>query len=103
MTKLKTIPQVRDELIEVALELEMWGGSLPLANSRRIKRLVKSLHRRPPVRRAAKEHAKVTPALYTQIKLYAGANPSMSYARIGARFNVSNGRVSEIVAGKRAA
>ncbi len=99
---MKTIPQVRNELLEVADVVQSWGDAgIPV--SRTIKRLVKSLYRRPAVRRAATEHARVTPQLGNRIKVFALANPTMSYAKIGLRFNVSNGRVSEIVAGKRAA
>ena len=100
MTKFKTIPQVRTELLAVATQLNTWGFPAPAS---RIKKLVKSLHRRPAVRRAVKEHATVTPSLRNKIRVFAEANPDMSYAKIGRRFNVSNGRVSEVVAGKRAA
>lgn len=98
MVKMKTIPQVREELLYIAN-----SNSVDETAQRSIKRLVKSLYRRPAVRRAATEHAKVTTSLHNQIKTYAEAHHSMSYAKIGRRFNVSNGRVSEIVAGKRAA
>lgn len=92
----KTIPQVREALLLIANEVDA-------SQSRKIKRLVKSLYRRPAIRRAATEHANVTPQLRSQIAAYATLRPNASYAAIGREFNVSIGRVSEVIAGKRAA
>lgn len=94
---MKTIPQVRNELLDIAANVQ------DKVLGRKIYSLVKQLHRRPAVRRAAIEHAKMTPELSIRIKRYAELHPRMSYATIGLRYNVSNGRVSEVVAGKRAA
>jgi hypothetical protein len=83
---LKTVPEVRARLLEIAEELQ---------------ELERQLWRRPAVRRAKAEHNKMTPRLAFRVRRYASANPSMSYAKIGRVFNVHPGRVSEVVAGKR--
>lgn len=107
---MKTIPQVREELLALAKDLKVSArlqnddqAIVSLNSSRKIIRLVKSLYRRPAIRRATTESAEATPMLMRRIKSYALSNTSMSYAKIGRHFNVSVGRVSEAVAGKRAA
>lgn len=97
---MKTIPQVREELMLVASVINNLGYS-QLSN--KLKRLIKDMHRRPSVRKAAKESAPFTPELAVRIKNYADIHPSLSYIKIGKRFNVSIGRVSEALAGLRAA
>lgn len=95
---MKTIPQVREELIKLAN-----GNGVSAQASRKIKRLVTDMKRRKAVRRAATESAETTPALLARIRRFALANPNKSYKAIGNQFNVATGRVSEAVAGKRAA
>lgn len=94
---MKTIPQVRKELLEIA------NTTRSPQLSRKLKLLVNNMYRRPAVRRAAKEHAEYTPELGRRIKLYALGHPTASYTVIAAHFDVSIGRVSEAIAGKRAA
>ena len=95
---MKTIPQVRNELLELAN-----SGTIGVSQSRKIKSLVKSLYRRPAIRRATPEHRHVTSELSASIRDWADKNPDHSYATIGRIWNVSIGRVSEAVAGKRTA
>lgn len=95
---MKTIPQVRIELLELADTLN-WN--LPM--QRKLKSLVKSLHRRKPIRRAATENVKFTPAVKAAIKRSARDNPGASYAVLGRQHRVSIGRVSEALAGRRQA
>ena len=101
---MKTLPQVRFELTQIAkclkdtehLELLDREGL-----GRVINRLVKSMHRRKCVRRANIEHATITPELLKRIKQYATQHPTKSYAFIGNKFNVAIGRVSEALVGRR--
>lgn len=94
---MKTIPQIREELLEVAGELR----NLRLSN--KIKRLVTQMKRRKAVRRSNRDSAPFTPQLAIRIRNYANSHPHLSYKAIGTTFNVASGRVSEAVAGKRAA
>lgn len=97
---MKTIPQVRTELTELASNLRSEGNR---GTAIRINNLVKHMFRRPSVRRAAKESVVFTPAVAREIRSYAAAHPASSYKRMAARFNVTIGRVSEALAGRRAA
>lgn len=94
---MKTIPQVREELLKLANTLDDRG------TVRKLKNLVKHMYRRAPVRRAGREHIALTPMLVARIKKVASMNSDISYATLGRMFNVSIGRVSEALAGKRAA
>lgn len=94
---MKTIPEIRKELLELATHLNS-----PRLKSK-LKSLVKQMYRRPTVRRAATESTPMTPALRSRIRAFAAANPRMSYIKMAPRFRVSTGRISEALAGKRAA
>lgn len=97
---MRTIPQVREKLTEVAEALNEAG----MRNaSRTIKQLVRNMYRRPSVRKAATESVKFTPAVAARIRLFARRNPLASYLTMAKRFYVSTGRISEALAGKRAA
>lgn len=93
---MKTIPQIRKELLDIATTVS------PSAKTK-IKALVLQMFRRPYVRRAPNDSVTVTPTLLRTIKSFAIANPTWSYKRIGNKFKVASGRVSEAIAGKRAA
>lgn len=97
---MKTIPEVREDLLSIAKELKDGGE---ISYSRKIKRLVKALHRRAAVRRAKPDHFEFTPQIANRIRAYANLYPSKSYAAMSREFNVSIGRVSEVLAGKRKA
>ena len=107
---MKTVPQVRVELLAIAKQLKADAVSPsnsptsdPRHVSRQIVRLVNSLKRRKAVRRAPIEHAKLTPELKARIKQYASSHHSASYASMGLRFNVAISGISTAIAGKRAA
>lgn len=63
--------------------------------------LRQEISRRKPVRRAPPSSTPMTPKLEVQIRAFARANPTWSFAKIGEHFNVNGGRVSEAVRGKR--
>lgn len=94
---MKTIPQVRKELLLLADAVRNDKVS------RKLKSLVRNMYRRPYARKARTESITCTPELARQIKFFARSNPTWSYKRIANNFNVSIGRVSEAVAGKRQA
>lgn len=96
---MKTIPQVRTALKLVATEVDQLNPNI----ARRIRGLILDMYRRPAVRKVKTESVEFTPELGRKIKAFARNNPNKSYKRIANRFNVSIGRVSEALAGKRAA
>jgi hypothetical protein len=93
-----TIPDVRNTLAVIALNLRLTGRS---REANQIEWCIMELHRRSYVRKARAKSAPATTGLYNQIRAYAAANPGASYMEIGQVFKVSNGRVSEALAGKR--
>ena len=96
---MKTIPQIREELLEIADTID----GEEISSARRIRRLVKAMYRRPAIRRAQAESRPVTPELMDYIRNFAKQNPTYSYATIGRIWGVAIGRVSEALSGKRAA
>jgi len=56
------------------------------------------LIRRTPTRRAQPMSARMTPRLQGAIREWALANPEMTMSDIAAKFNVNQGRVSEVLA-----
>lgn len=104
MPTMKTIPEVRKELLKVASTLRLNDGYTDLyTEANKIVNLVRSMYRRKAVRRAPIEHVTLTPSLAAKIKKYAKRHQKQSYATIGNKFNVSIGRVSEALVGKRVA
>lgn len=81
-----TIPECRDELRAVI---------------RKLREIERNMYRRPAARRARREHDVMTAALARRIRAFAKEHPRMSYRRIGERFNVGIGRVSEAIRGRR--
>ncbi len=94
------IPAGRDKLHALADHLEMIGSDGVAIAIRTI--VAEHFHRRKPTRKAAPRSAKMTPRLRTHIRCYAHDYPAANYMQIGSFFNVSSGRVSEALAGKRA-
>jgi hypothetical protein len=80
------IPEIQDELREIAVKLQM---------------LADKLSRRKAIRKAAPSSTPMTPELAREIREFAMANWELSYSDIAQHFNVNPGRVSEAVAGKR--
>lgn len=86
------IPEIQNELMHIAGQ-----HNLP-----RVMELALELSRRPPISKAPPTSTPMTPMLAAQIATYhrimPGPPTQMEIARV---FNVSQGRVSEVLAGKR--
>lgn len=63
--------------------------------------LADEMGRRSPRQRAPSTSAPMTDALKAQIRAMKAAEPDLSQAEIGRRFNLNPGRVSEALRGKR--
>ena len=59
------------------------------------------LRRRSPVRRAKVTSKRMTPALRDRIRAMAEAHPEMTMHEIAKALDVNQGRVSEVLAGRR--
>ena len=79
------IPEIRDELSEIASRLLV---------------LVKELERRRGPK-APRNSAPMTPKLAASVRAYKRANPDATQVDIGRHFNINQGRVSEALRGKR--
>ena len=105
MTK-RTIPQVRVRLAEVAEELRALSPAceqprdiLRLASE--INALVVEMVREPAVRRAPTQSPYVTDKVVKAVRRLADNNPDVPMNRIAEHFGINQGRVSEILNGKR--
>lgn len=85
------IPQVADRLREIAAE----------AGLSELSRLADELRRRPAGRKARPSSRPMTDELAREIRAYRRANPHLSQVEISRRFNVNQGRVSEVLKGVR--
>lgn len=85
------VPDVRDRLRELACEHGI----------EELYQLADELVRRQHGRRAPVESATVTEELATAVRAYRAAFPEMSMHRVGLVFQLNQGRVSEILFGKR--
>ena len=81
-----TLPEIRAELLAMAERLTL---------------LAHETKRRPPTKRAKKTSVRVTAAIRADVKRTHKAHPSWSNARIGRKYPIDGGRVSEIISGKR--
>lgn len=104
------IPQARDEIARVIDHCRKEENGEHNVEARaafgevatRLSAIVSEhMHRKPPVRRGQRDSTKMTPELAASIRAYAEADPTLSQRAIGEHFNVSSGRVSEVLAGKR--
>lgn len=77
-------------------------ASLVAAMAGRLEQLIDETRRRSPVRRAPRTSRPLTPTLATAIRAYAAANEDATEHAIAVVFGVNQGRVSEVLAGKRA-
>lgn len=80
------LPEVEARLSQIASE---------------IAELSRHIARRSPMKRAPRASAKVTAELRRQIREFAKTHPDWTQLRIGQKFNVNQGRVSEAMRGKR--
>lgn len=85
------IPEVADRLRSIAAE----------AGIDELRRLADELRRRPAGRKARPSSEPMTDRLAQQIRAYRRANPSLSQVEISRRFAVNQGRISEVLKGKR--
>jgi hypothetical protein len=85
------LPEVASRLRELAIDLDC-NELTDLANE---------IGRRSPRQRAPTTSAPITDALKAQIRAMKAAEPHLSQAEIGRRFNLNPGRVSETLRGKR--
>jgi hypothetical protein len=92
-----TIPEIRVRLHEIADEYGVSGEV-----SRELHYLAEQTRRRPPVRHVRRPHQATPDArLARAIREYARAHPDATMFDIGERFNVNQGRVSEVLGGFR--
>lgn len=87
----RTIPELRERLSVLAIEL----------GCPELEEIARDMRRRPAVRKARPRSPTVTEDMAERIRAYAEAHPAANYMQIATAFNVSNGRVSEALAGKR--
>jgi len=92
------IPEVRQELLKIAHELEQ-NGHKPIG--RRLRELEGELYRRRGVHPTKVRSQAITPDLKRQIRTFKAAWPDKSEQQIAAHFKVNMGRVSEALIGKR--
>ena len=86
------IPEIRDRLYELAIEL----------NCPELKLLADETRRRPMVRRRARARfPRMTPAQVEEINTFAFANPDMGVELIARHFGTTCGRISEALRGLR--
>jgi hypothetical protein len=86
------LPEVASRLRALAIEL----------GCDELNELADEIGRRSPRQRAPISSAPMTDALRAQIRAVKAAEPDLSQAEIGRRFNLNPGRVSEALRGKRA-
>lgn len=95
---MRTIPVLRKQLVDLAVRVNDGGLG---AEAAEILAIVKDMHRRPAVRKSARRQRPLTDALVEAIREIAADNPDLSYMEMAAVLDVSIGRVSEVLAGKR--
>lgn len=92
-----TIPQVRDEMLKAAAEID---AGRPVTSDQ-LREWVKQMHRRPSIRKAPAIHKNPDRPTKKMIRDYREAHPEMTYFEISEKFSVGIGRVSEACRGKR--
>lgn len=90
------IPEIRDEMQAAANET-----TDPVFRAKLL-RWVGELRRRKPVRKAPPQCRTMSVALAAAIRRYAADHPGEGYQAMSTRFSVSVGRISEVLAGRRA-
>lgn len=88
----KTIPEIREELFELGVQLEL--------AARKIKQLARETYRRS-YERAPVRSRRITKRVIEEVIQYRHENPTASFQDIGNAFGINPGRVSEILHGKR--
>ena len=96
------LPEVRAEMLAVAAELRMVGllaGPGQLAA--RLERWADELKRKPRATNARPTSRSMTPQVAQEIRALAAKHPGMTQHDIGRLTGTNQGRVSEVLAGKR--
>ncbi len=92
--------EMREEVARIAAELSLLQGQLaPLIH--RLEVLVLELRNRPPVTKGEPVAEAVTPEKVTQVHQLHREFPDLPQHRLGEITNLQQGRISEILAGKR--
>lgn len=95
---MKTIPEIRERLHEIADSIR--GFHAPEAAE--LHELAEETKRRSPVRCAKKRIAPMTDTQVAELKAYAAQMPDASYHELSQALGHNTGRISEVLAGKRA-
>lgn len=85
-------------LPEIALELRQLSVA---HNVPRLAELAAYIRRRKPVRKSAQVSIPLSDDLIEQVRRFANDNPEAAQVEIAQTFNINQGRVSEILHGKR--
>jgi DNA-binding MarR family transcriptional regulator len=91
-----TIPEIRDRLFELAKD-----GRLPRDVARELEMLAEETRRKFHGRRAPTHHMPLTPEEAAEIAAYERTHPAEHLSEIAERFGTNQGRVSEVLYGKR--
>lgn len=97
MSVRRTIPEIRERIVDIAQQV----GLLFPDVARELRALAEETKRRPPVRKAKPRARGITDEVRDRVRAFAANHPSMSMREIGQRHDIDQGRVSEILAGKR--
>lgn len=96
------LPEVQTELRRLAAGLRMFGlADDPVALASSLEHLADEMHRRPRATNAPVTSTPMTPALRARIIDTAARNPELSQHVIAKLLGTNQGRVSEVLAGKR--
>lgn len=97
---MSNVPAARTQLMRLAKDLQLGRITKPMAAAQ-IRDAISLMRRAPAVRRAPRAKRYVTRKLKWQIIDYAKQHPDAQMADIAEWFQVNQGRVSEILNGKR--
>lgn len=91
------IPEVREILYNMAREMK--ADASPHWQNRGVllEYLIAEMYRRPPVAKAPVSAAPITERIKADVRRVHDADPNLRMDQIGAMFNISQGRVSEIL------
>lgn len=98
MTKM-TIPEIREEMLELSHEAEAITKRLRVI-AKRIAVLAEETKRRT-YDRAPVTSCRITEDVKRSVRIYANQHPEASHQEIAEAHNINIGRVSEILHGKR--
>jgi len=96
------LPEVQTEVRQLAAALRMFGyQETPEALAATLDRLAGEMSRKPRATHAPITSAPMTPARAQEIRSLKARYPTMSQHEIGRLTGTNQGRVSEVLAGKR--